>query len=347
VTNALLTPFDRDGLLSVRNRTVMSAMTRGFADADHCATPAIAEYYRKRAAGGCGLILTEGVVIHPTGDGYKDVPRIATDAQAESWRPVVDGVHAEGGKIALQLWHCGRISHEDYTDGNQPVSSTAQVAAGTNRQNNKPYGTPRPLPVEEMPVVYKYFTDAATRSFDVGFDAVELHLGHGYLADQFLDARVNDRTDAYGGSVENRCRFTLELVREIMKVAPADKVIGRISPSRFMGELYDWPDLEAMLDYIIPELWAAGLRILDISCANADYYATSGRIIRMVRPNWAGMIIGGASLTAEQAEKEVADGLLDLVTWGRSYIANPDLTAKIAAGEAFVPFDNAMRDTLV
>ena len=130
MTNPLLTPFDRDGLLATRNRTVMSAMTRGFADADHCATPAMVEYYRKRAAGGCGLILTEGVVIHPSGDGYKDVPRIATDAQAESWRPVVDGVHAEGGKIALQLWHCGRISHEDFTDGNQPVSSTAQVAAG-------------------------------------------------------------------------------------------------------------------------------------------------------------------------------------------------------------------------
>ncbi len=344
--NQVLTPFEQPGLLATRNRTVMSAMTRGFADSDHCATPAMAEYYRKRAVGGCGLILTEGVVIDPTGDGYKDVPRISTDVQADSWRPVVDGVHAEGGKIALQLWHCGRISHEDYTDGNQPVSSTAQVAAGINRQNNKPYGTPRPLAAEEMSTVYRYFTDAAKRSFDAGFDAVELHLGHGYLADQFLDARVNDRTDAYGGSVENRCRFTIELVREVMKAAPADKVIGRISPSRFMGELYDWPDLDAMLDYLIPELHAAGLRMLDISCANADYYATSGRIVRMVRPRWDGLIMAGASLTPEQAESEVADGLVDLVTWGRAYIANPDLAHKIERAEPILPFVNAMRDTL-
>ncbi len=346
MTPMLLTPFARDGLMSVRNRTVMSAMTRGFADANHCATAAMANYYRKRAAGGCGLILTEGVVIAPAADGYKDVPRIATGEQADSWRPVIDGVHAEGGKIAVQLWHCGRISHEDFTDGFQPVSSTNVAASGVNRQNDKPYATPRALTVDEMPAIYGEFADASRRALDVGFDAVELHLGHGYLADQFLDARVNDRTDDYGGSVENRCRFTIELVEAVLKVAPADKVIGRISPSRFMGGLYDWPDLDAMLVYLIPALWTAGLRMLDISCANADYFATSGRIVKMVRPYWPGMIIGGASLTPEQAEAELAEGHLDLVTWGRSYIANPDLTARIADGRPWTEFQNEMRETL-
>ena len=117
--SSLLTPLDSP-IMSVRNRTVMSAMTRGFADADHRATPEIVAYYRRRAEGGVGLILTEGVVIHPEGDGYKDVPRIATEAQAESWRPVVDAVHEAGAKIACQLWHCGRISHSDFTDGLKP-----------------------------------------------------------------------------------------------------------------------------------------------------------------------------------------------------------------------------------
>ncbi len=344
--SSLLAPLDTP-FFSARNRTVMSAMTRGFADADHRATPDIVTYYARRAQGGVGLILTEGVVIHPSADGYKGVPRIATDAQAESWRPVVDAVHAAGAKIACQLWHCGRISHSDFTDGIQPVSATDRAAEGINRQNDKPYEAPRALTVEEMPTVYQYFVDAARRSLAVGFDAVELHLGHGYLADQFLDTRVNDRADAYGGSVENRCRFTLELVERVLEEIPADKVIGRISPSRFMGGLYDWPDLEDMLDHIIPGLWDKGLRILDVSCATADYFATSGRIVRMVRARWPGVILGGASLDRVAADQEVSDGLLDMVSWGRSFIANPDLVEKIESGAPWVPFDNAMRDTLV
>lgn len=342
---SLLDPLDRPGFLPVRNRTVMSAMSRGFADAEHRVTADIRDYYKRRADGGVGLILTEGTVIHKSGDGWNNAPYIQTDAQAESWRPVIDAVHEGGAKIACQLWHTGRISHSDYT-GDAPVSSTARAAAGTNRQNGKPYGEPRALHADEMPTIYGYYTDAAKRAFDVGFDAIELHIGHGYLADQFLDARVNDRTDAYGGSVENRCRFALELVREVLAVAPADRVIARISPSRFMGEIYDWPDLDEMLAYFIPALAEAGLRALDISCANSDYFQTAGRIVRQVRPMWSGVILGGASLTAEQAEAELDAGLLDLVTWGRAFLANPDLAHKIAEKRDWTPFDDTMRAVL-
>jgi len=341
----LLTPL-ASPFLEARNRTVMSAMTRGFADSDHCATPEIAAYYRRRAEGGVGLILTEGVVIHPTADGYRDVPRIATTKQADSWRPVVDAVHEAGAKIACQLWHCGRISHSDFTDGHAPVSSTTRAAEGLNRQNDKPYGEPRALTADEMPEVYGYFVDAAHRALSVGFDAVELHLGHGYLADQFLDARVNDRTDRYGGSVENRCRFVLELLDRVFAEVDPNRVMARISPSRWMGGLYDWPDLDEMLDYLIPEMWDRGLRILDISCANADYFATSGRIIRSVRPRWNGVILGGASLSQEDAEAEVRSGFLDMVTWGRSFLANPDLTRRIENGAVWLPFENEMRNVL-
>lgn len=341
----LLTPL-ASPFLEARNRTVMSAMTRGFADPDHCATAEIADYYRRRAEGGVGLILTEGVVIHPTADGYKDVPRIATAKQADSWRPVVDAVHQAGAKIACQLWHCGRISHSDFTDGHAPVSSTARAAEGINRQNDKPYGVPRPLTTEEMPEVYGYFVDAAHRALSVGFDAVELHLGHGYLADQFLDARVNDRTDHYGGSVENRCRFVLELLDRVFAEVEPNRVMARISPSRWMGGLYDWPDLDEMLAHLIPEMWDRGLRILDISCANADYFATSGRIIRSVRLHWHGVLLGGASLSQEDAEAEVRSGCLDMVTWGRSFLANPDLTRRIETGAVWRPFENEMRNVL-
>lgn len=341
----LLDPLDRSDFLRLRNRTVMSAMSRGFADEGHRATADIRDYYKRRADGGVGLILTEGTVIHKSGDGWNNAPYIQTDEQADSWRPVVDAVHEAGAKIACQLWHTGRISHSDYT-GDAPVSSTARAAEGTNRQNGKPYGEPRALDAAEMPTVYGYYTDAAKRSFDAGFDAIELHIGHGYLADQFLDARVNDRTDEYGGSVENRCRFALELVGEILKTCPADRVIARISPSRMMGGLYNWPDLDEMLAYFIPALQDLGLKALDISCANSPYFETAGEIVRKVRPMWSGVLLGGASLTIEQAEAELEAGLLDCVTWGRAFLANPDLAHKVEHRTEWTAFDDSMRAVL-
>jgi N-ethylmaleimide reductase len=342
----LLRPLKGAHFIEVANRIVMSAMTRGFADEFHRATADIREYYRRRAAGGVGLILTEGVVIHPEGDGYRNVPRIANDDQAASWSPVIEAVHGEGAKIACQLWHCGRISHVDFTDGLTPVSSTDRAAEGINRQNGKPYGKPRRLALADMLHVRRQYTAAATRALAIGFDAVELHLGHGYLVDQFFDARINDRDDIYGGSVENRCRFALELVEDLLRTVPANRLILRMSPSRFMNGLYDWPQLEEMLVHLTSRLWQLGIRVLDISCANADYFTTSGRVIRMIRDQWLGLIIGGASLTPDQAERELQEGWLDLVTWGRAMIANPDLVRKIERSEIWTPFTDAMRGSL-
>lgn len=342
----LLRPLNDPDFIPLRNRTVMSAMSRSFAGPGHVATPQMAEYYAKRAASGAGLILTEGTLIDKSGDGWNDAPYISDDVTAASWRQVVDAVHDAGGAIACQLWHMGRISHSDYT-GDAPVSSTAIAAAGVNRQNNKPYGEPRALTPQEMPGVYALYADAARRALDVGFDAVELHMANGYLPDQFLDGQVNDRTDQYGGSVENRCRFAIELVEAVLAAVPAHRVVARISPSRFMGGLYEWPDLDEMIATLLPALWQAGLRTLDISCANSDYFQTSGKVLRTMRAYWPGLLIGGASLTMEQAEAELAAGHVDLVTWGRAFIANPDLAAKIESGADWVPFDDAMRGTLI
>ena len=342
----LFSPLAKPGFIPLRNRTVMSAMSRSFADEQRLATPEMAEYYRKRAAGGAGLILTEGTIIDKSGDGWVGAPYISSDAHAEAWRPVVDAVHAEGGAIACQLWHMGRISHEDFT-GAAPVSSTARAAAGVNRQNNKPYGEPRALSADDMPALYQLFADAARRALAVGFDAVELHGANGYIVDQFLDGQVNDRTDAYGGSVENRCRFMLELVDAVIAAVPANRVMARISPSRFMGGLYEWPDMGEVIAHLVPELARRGLGALDISCANSVYADTSGRVVRMVRPLWPGVLIAGASLSAEAAEAEVAEGQLDAVTWGRLFIANPDLAARLQSGADLVLFEDSMRAALI
>lgn len=231
----LLDPFDAPLLGPLRNRVVMSAMTRNFADKQHRATDLMAEYYERRALDGVALLLTEGTIVHPSGDGYNDVPHIHDEGQVESWRNVTRRVHAAGSKIFCQLWHCGRISHEDYTGGVQPVSSSAQQPAGINRQNNKPYPVPRPLATDEMPEIYAMYRSAARNAIAAGFDGVELHLGHGYLADSFFDARLNDRTDRYGGSVENRCRFAIELTQAVLEDLGPAKVMARISPSRDMG----------------------------------------------------------------------------------------------------------------
>jgi len=330
----------------LQSRIVMAAMTRGFCGADHTATPQIADYYARRARAGVGLILTEGTIIHRSGDGYNNVPHIETAEQTESWRQVTAAVHAQGGKIFCQLWHCGRISHADYTGGAPPLSSTNRAAEGINRQNNKPFGTPKGMTRAEIRDVVSQFAAAARNAKAAGFDGVEVHGGHGYLIDQFFDARINDRSDEFGGSVENRCRFGLEVVEAVIAAIGGSAVMVRLSPSREMGGLYDWPDLHAMLDYLIPAARGIGLQMLDVSCANADYYKTSGRIIRLIRKAWPGLLIGGASLSQQQAESELNDGLLDMVTWGRALIANPDLPVRFRAATPIAEFTRDMLSSL-
>jgi N-ethylmaleimide reductase len=346
----LLQPYNLHDL-PLKNRVVMSAMTRNFADKNHVPTDLMADYYGRRAEHGVGLILTEGTIIHPSGDGYPDVPYIFNDAHIAGWKKVVDKAHTFGTPIFCQLWHCGRISHPDYLGGALPVSSSAVRPDGVTSRSKKPYVTPRALSCKEIPEVIKMFADAARNAMTADFDGVEIHGAHGYLIDQFLDSRINQRTDEYGGSIENRCRFLLEVVLAVLNVAGSERVSLRISPSREMkGSLYEWPDMEAMLKYLLPELNRIGLKILDVSCARSDqfeiYFNTSGKVLRMIRPLWSHTIISGASLTPEQADKEIKNGLIDLATYGRFILANPDFVERIREGKEFVPYNAEMLKTL-
>ena len=346
----LLEPFSKYNL-SLKNRVVMSAMTRNFADADHNPTDLMRAYYERRAANNVGLILTEGTIIHPSGDGYPDVPYIYTDAQMDAWKYITDAVHAYGAKIFCQLWHCGRISHPDYLGGKLPVSSSAVRPEGNAPHMQVPMVTPHALLHDEIPGIVEMFKEAAKKALAAGFDGVEIHGGHGYIIDQFFDSRINQRTDEYGGSIENRCRFGLDIVKAVLDVTGPERTALRISPSREMsGVLYEWLNLDDMIVYLIPQLDVLGLRILDISCARSDtvniYQSTSGKLARMIRPRWPHIIIAGASLPPEEAEKEIADGFVDLVTYGRFILANPDFVKKITAGEPLIPYNPEMRKTL-
>lgn len=341
----LCAPLSDSRLGTLQSRVVMSAMTRSAAP-NHVATAAMAAYYARRAAGGVGLLLTESTAIAAIGDGFPDAPRIETAAQIDGWAIVTRAVHNAGASIFCQLLHCGRMSHADYTDGQQPVSATDRAADGINRRNGKHYATPRRLDATELPAVIRQFVDAAHSAVRAGFDGVELHLAHGYLPDQFLDAHVNDRDDHYGGTVANRCRFAIELTAAVVESIGATRVMARISPSRMMHGLHEWPDLRAMLATLVPALADVGLRMLDVSGARSEYAETAGRIVRMIRPDWPHLLIGGASLAREDAQRELDAGYLDLVTYARLLIANPDLVQRMRRGAPIDAFDPRMLDSL-
>lgn len=344
--HSFLKSFEKEGL-QLKNRLVMTAMTRNFADQNHCATDLMREYYERRAKGGVGLILTEGTIIHPSADGYPDVPYINTDEQVESWKKVTNAVHSHDTKIFCQLWHCGRISDPQYLNGEFPVSASDLPGEGVHSRTKRPFVAPRALTAEEMPDIVEMFAHSTELALRAGFDGVEVHAGHGYLLDGFFDSTVNNRTDEYGGSIENRCRFPLMVFKRVLEIAGSDRVAVRIAPSRDLnGRLHDWPDRDAMLDYLIPQLDAVGLRILDISCVHSDYSKTSGVVVRHIRPIWPHVIISGASLPPEKADEEIEGGCIDLVTYGRFIIANPDFVEKITKGEPLVEYSREMLNTL-
>ena len=343
----LLSEFRINKNILFQNRIVMSAMTRGFADQNHCATSKILEYYKSRAKNNIGLIITEGIIIHPSGDGYNNVPHLFNNDQMLSWKKIVDSVHQYKTKIYAQLWHCGRISHSDYTNGYDVVSSTTNQAKGINRQNQKPFGIPRALELNEMETIYNMFNHSADLALKAGFDGIEIHMGHGYLVDQFIDSNINDRQDKYGGTIENRIRFAIELLRSLIKKNSNKNIMVRISPSRMMGGLYEWPDNSAILKKLLQEFDLLGLRQLDISCANSNYFETSGKIIKQAKEFWPHLLIGGSSLTTEEAENEINLGNLDMVTWGRAILANPDFVNLIQKNLPIKKFEDSMRETLI
>jgi N-ethylmaleimide reductase len=344
----LFQSFESKYIGKLKNRVVMSAMTRNFADNNHCATNAMKDYYVRRAKDGVALLLTEGLVIHPSADGYKNVPHLSNIEQSVSWKKVTEAIHNTDSKIFAQLWHCGRISHEDFTGGLRPVSASSVRAEGINRQNNKLYAVPRALETSEINEIYKYYLNSAHLAFAAGFDGVQLHLGHGYLADSFFDSQINLREDQYGGNIPNRCRFAVELVEKFISIFGEKKVIVRISPSREVnGIIFSWPNLDQMISHLISEFDRIGLRMIDVSSARANYYETSGLIIKKIRPIWPHFIIGGSSLSENQAINELAEGYVDMVTWGRAILANPDFITRLKKKQDLLPMHPDMLNNLL
>ena len=342
-TPHLFTPLTF-GALTAPHRVFMAPLTRCRAESGHVPGDLAVEYYRQRA--GAGLIITEATSVSPRGFGYPSTPGIFTDAQVAGWKRVTDAVHAAGGRIFLQLWHVGRISHPAYQpDGARPVAPSAvkpkgQVFTGTAMED---YVTPRALDLAEIPGVIAEYVDGARRAKDAGFDGVEIHNANGYLLDQFLRDGTNRRTDRYGGSVENRARLTLEVTRAVVDIWGADRVGIRFSPGGVFNDMHDSDPL-ATFSHVLAQLVPFGLayaHITEVTAQDIAHGATRGVGPRELRPVYPGVIVTAGGFTRDTGDQAIAEGWADAVAYGVPFLANPDLPERLRRNAPLNPPDEA------
>lgn len=320
------------GPYTLPNRIVMAPMTRLRA-VDSIPTELMAEYYAQRAS--AGLIITECTMVSPMSHGYMNCPGIYSDAQLAGWRKVTQAVHAQGGKIFLQLWHSGRIAHPALLNGELPVAPSAIAATGTL---HTPVGkvsleTPRALETDEIPPIVEQFRQGAVNAIAAGFDGIELHGAFGYLIDQFLQDGANQRTDRYGGSIENRARFLLEVVTAVSQAAGSERVGIKLSPSNTFYGIQD-SDPQATFGYVIQRLSQLGLayiHLMEPSEQDLDNGDVIESVISIFHALYDGLIITNGGYNRTSGDAILASEKADLVSFGKPFIANPDLPQRFAA----------------
>jgi N-ethylmaleimide reductase len=329
----LLSTFDLHGL-ALRNRVVMAPLTRARAGRDRVPNDLMAEYYTQRAS--AGLIISEATSISEQGLGWVDSPGIYNDTQKSGWEKITAALHAKGTPVFLQLWHCGRASHSSFHGGQPAVSASAIKINGDYLHTpigKQPYETPRALETAEIAAVVEDYRRATERAKAAGFDGVEIHAANGYLIDQFLQSKTNQRTDRYGGSVENRFRFLKEIVEAILTVWPANRVGVRLSPNGNFNDMGS-PDFRETFTYAAGQLDAYGLAYLHVVDGLAFGFHELGQPMTLpeFRAVFAGPLMGCCGYTEEAAEAAIASGQADLIAFGRPYLSNPDLVERFANG---------------
>ncbi len=304
----------------------MAPLTRCRASAGRVPNAMMAEYYRPRA--GFGLILSEATSVSPMGVGYPDTPGIWSDEQVAGWKLVTQEVHDAGGQILLQLWHVGRISDPHYLDGETPVSASAVRPAGhvSLMRPKKGFETPRALEADEIPAVIEAYRKGAENAKAAGFDGVEIHGANGYLIDQFLQDSTNRRTDEYGGPIENRARFMMEVTDAVISVWGADRVGMHLAPRGDAHDMGD-SDSEATFLHVAREL---GRRKLAFLCARESHDKPA--LGPAMKEAFGGVFIANEGFTPESAREVVSSGRADAVAFGKPAIANPDLVERLRTG---------------
>ena len=312
------------GRYRLPNRVFMAPMTRMRAP-DNVPTAAMARYYQQRAT--AGLLISEASQISPQATGYPATPGIYSQAHVEGWKAVTDAVHGREGHIFLQLWHVGRISHLELQENAAlPVAPSAVAPKATARHT---FVTPRALALDEIPAIVADFQEAATRAIEAGFDGVEIHGANGYLPDQFLRDGTNKRHDRYGGSIENRARFHLEVTRAVSEAIGADRVGVRLSPSSTFNDMSD-SDPAATFGYVARHLNALGLAYLHVIDALEEDVKHGAKTVPLaaLREAWQGVLVTNGGYDKARAQRAIATGLADAVAFGQLYIANPDLVER-------------------
>ncbi|MGF1687574.1 alkene reductase [Photobacterium japonica] len=337
-TEALFQPVQL-GQLTLNNRIVMPPMTRSRASQPgNVANDMMAAYYAQRAS--AGLIVAEGTQISPMGQGYAWTPGLYTPEQIMGWKKVTDAVHEQGGAIFAQLWHVGRVTHPDNIGGEQPISSSALKAEnvkvfidnGTDAPGFVDVVEPRAMTKADIQIVIEQYRQAAVNAMEAGFDGIELHAANGYLINQFIDSEANNRTDEYGGSIENRLRFLGEVVAAMTDAIGADRVGVRLAPFTSLNGTVDATPVET---YTAAAALLDSLNVVYVHIAEVDWDDapdTPMAFKHAVCEAYNGVLIYAGRYDAEKAESALLEGWADMIGFGRPFIANPDLPSRIQHG---------------
>ncbi|RFO97369.1 alkene reductase [Rhodoferax lacus] len=327
----------RMGNISLANRTVMAPMTRSRAVDHNIPNALMAEYYAQRAT--AGLIITEGVSPSPNGLGYARIPGLFNAEQVAGWRLVTDAVHAKGGKIFVQFMHCGRVAHQaNLPGGAKAVGPSAEVCPGemwTDASGMQAHTAPVAMTADDIATATTEYATAAKLAVQAGFDGIELHAANGYLLEQFLNANVNKRTDGYGGSAEGRNRFVLEVAQACVNAIGADKVGMRISPHGVFNGTGPFEGVEPQYVALTEKVSAMGLvylHQLDHSAMGAPAVPTA--LKKLLRNTFKQTYIAAGGFDAASAEALLKSGDADLIAFGRPFLCNPDLVARLQTGAA-------------
>lgn len=311
------------GDLTLPNRIIMAPLTRSRAGNERIPNDLMREYYEQRAS--AGLILTEATIIDPQGAGYAATPGIYNEQQIAGWKKVTEAVHAKNGRIFVQLWHVGRVSDPMFLNGETPVAPSAVKSAGNVSlvRPQKEYVTPRALETHEVKEIVQKYKQAAINAKKAGFDGVELHGANGYLVDQFLQEKTNLRTDEYGGSIENRARFLLEITDALIEVYGAGRVGMHLSPRMDSHDMGD-SNPKALFGYVARELGKRKIAFIFTREVKGE-----GFLGDYIKKEFGGVLIANQKYTKEEAEQSILRGDADAVAWGVNFIANPDLPLRL------------------
>jgi len=323
----------KKGNLTLKNRVVMAPMTRSRSTADHIPTEIMTTYYQQRS--GAGLIITEGTSPSPNGSGYPRIPGIYNEAQIVEWKKITDAVHENDSKIFIQLMHTGRVSHPANMDGAASILSASAIAPSTTKmyvdgEGEMEIPTPKEMTEVEIESTIEEYVTAAKNAIKAGFDGVEIHGANGYLIDQFINTGSNHRSDKWGGSVENRCRFALEITRRTIEAIGSDKVGIRFSPNGAMNDVGPFDEQTETFNYLAKEMDDLG--ILYVHLVNHGPMGAPALPIEIrdyFRAHFSGILILSGGYDKESAEADINSYLGDLVAFGRPFIANPDLVERM------------------